>query len=73
MKMQVVTEIPPIDTLGSLEVAEVYSERHVLLDGKRAPPMLERLILIGLDVQTEQYRKTIEDLMIMEQRLLEGK
>lgn len=72
MKLEVVSVIPKIEILGLLEPVTESLQREVYLDGKRAPPTLERLILLGLDVETEQYCRDVEDVIKLHQKLQQG-
>jgi hypothetical protein len=63
MRVDIITKLQPINVLGCLDVEEIQQIREIHIDGQRVPPTIERLILLGLDVETEQYCKDVESLI----------
>jgi hypothetical protein len=52
-----------IDILGRYEPIAHEDLRECYIDGKKCPPGLRAIILMGLDVATEQYLGLVEDQM----------
>ena len=67
MTLTISLKLEPIDTLGiyqALDIIPDMSKRQVFIDDKLVPPALAKIILLGLDVATEQYLEIdIERLM----------
>jgi hypothetical protein len=62
VKLEIVLNIPPIDVMGKLDVTPMDHHRDVYIDDKLVPKTLRDIILLGLDVATTDYIKTIENL-----------
>lgn len=63
MILEIKVKQEPIDILGRFEPVSIEELREAYIDGKKCPPGLTRLILLGLDVATEQYLSLVEDQM----------
>lgn len=60
MKLTVVQAIEPVSIVGRTLELFPTDERHVFIDDKPVPPALAKVILLGLDVATEQYMDSLD-------------
>jgi hypothetical protein len=60
MKLEITTVHEPIDVLGQFDPVKFEDNRKVFIDGKRASPKIEALILSGLDHETSDYLDDME-------------
>ncbi len=67
MKLTIQTRCEPIEIFGQFNPVDLsIPDRKVFIDDKEVPPALSRIILLGIDVASEQYLDLVEKQMLQE-------